>query len=389
MIFHSSVLVNREWVRFHGNFQFIEECCRFVVENHIRRNLPIADFFYDMGNPIGNPSGIREDADRAAFVVGDRELVQCSDTAGNHDDGIAGADVDDVALHESLSRKNHDVVMAGGEVFVHMLVLGEGGRNTDGHSSFLLGGDGRFIRNTRTSAIDQDIAALCDLATHGTRLLNGLRILRLDAARRTDDPDFEFHAYVVVILLYRSVHELSFPMERAFIALPLEGEARESFLRLQETLHEYGEIFAFQNPESPHLTLYFWPSLMEIEYHDVVRRMEKIVLRTPPFIMHVSGAELFKDDRTKLPRVLSLAIDRSEELSHLKKLCPWPNIHQFAPHITLARIRKPHDFLIHDKKILKLLKHISFSVPVDRVRFYAEIEGKKQTPIRDFVFATA
>ena len=86
----------------------------------------------------------------------------------------------------------------------------------------------------------------------------------------------------------------------------------------------------------------------------------------------------------KLDRVLWLTIVRSEELAKLKKLCPWPNIQPFSPHITIARIGKPHDFRIHKKKIMKLLKNVSFDIPVDRIRFFAEIECEKQTPLRDF-----
>ena len=180
--------------------------------------------------------------------------------------------------------------------------------------------------------------------------------------------------------------ELSFPLRRSFIALPLVGDAQEKYREIQNRLSEYEEIFRFQNPETAHLTLYFWNELMEIEYNDVLRRVEKIVHRTPSFALHVQSAETSIDAKTKLDRVLWLAIDRSEKLSTLKKLCPWPNPRPFSPHITIARVRKPHDFRIHKKKIMKILKNASFDISFDRVRLYAEIDRIKQVSLRDFEF---
>ena len=182
------------------------------------------------------------------------------------------------------------------------------------------------------------------------------------------------------------MQEMSFPLKRAFIALPLEGAVRERFRIIQNSLTEYEDIFRFQNPETAHLTLYFWNELMEIEYDDVVRKLEKIAGRTLPFVLHVLSAETSIDQKTKLDRVLWLTIDRSEELSKLKKLCPWPNIHPFSPHVTIARIGKPHDFRVHKKKIMKLLRDVAFDVPVDRVRLYAECGGIRQAPLEDFMF---
>ena len=177
---------------------------------------------------------------------------------------------------------------------------------------------------------------------------------------------------------------MSFPLKRAFIALPLEGEAKEKLRELQIRFQAYDDMLRFQNPETAHLTLYFWQELMEIEYEDMVKRVAKIAERTSPFTLKVLAAETSIDPKTKLDRVLWLTIVRSEGLAKLKKLCPWPNIQPFSPHITVARISKPHDFIIHKKKIMKLLKNVSFDIPVDRIRLFAEIECEKQTPLRDF-----
>jgi len=190
------------------------------------------------------------------------------------------------------------------------------------------------------------------------------------------------------------MENLSFPLQRAFLALPLEGDAKRAFSELQKRLAPYEKLFRFQSPETPHLTLYFWKELMEIEYGDVLKKTEAIAARTTPFTLEVTSAETFDD------RVLTLAIARSQNLSTLKKLCPWPNpCHperspkggvegrsMFHPHITLARMRNPNAFRVQKKKIMKLLKNVSFAIPCDRLRLYAEVEGVRQVPIKDFVF---
>ncbi len=184
---------------------------------------------------------------------------------------------------------------------------------------------------------------------------------------------------------------LKFPLRSAFLALPLEGEAKERFQEVQKRLFPWEKLFSFQQADRPHLTLYYWSSLMEIEYRGMERQVEKIIARTSLFNLVVTEAETFEGE--KFPRVLFLQIARSEELSTLKKLCPWPNPRHpepsrraFMPHITLARMKNPQEYIVHRKDILKALKDVSFELSFDRLRFYAEIEGVKQTPIQDFVF---
>ena len=178
---------------------------------------------------------------------------------------------------------------------------------------------------------------------------------------------------------------LSFPLHRAFLAIPLEGEAKEKYQELQERLQPYEKLFRFQKPESPHLNLYYWLELMEIEYGQVARQVEKIAAALVPFTLTVTGVGTFGSER-KLERVLFLEVAYSSELASLKKRCPWPNNRPFHPHITLARMRNPNAFRVKRKKIMKLFKDVSFEIPCDRLRLYAEVDGVKQTPLRDFPF---
>ncbi len=180
-----------------------------------------------------------------------------------------------------------------------------------------------------------------------------------------------------------------FPLRAAFFAIPLEGEARAAFRALQGALSEYTEILSFQSPETPHITLQFWRELMEIEYGQVVPQCVKIAAATEPFALKVEGVGTFSDRGRD--RVLYLGIPFSDELARLKKRCPWPSATPegekadgFRPHLTLARIKHPERFAVAKKKVLRLLGHPSFAIPVDRIRLYAEVGGKKQTLIAEF-----
>lgn len=180
---------------------------------------------------------------------------------------------------------------------------------------------------------------------------------------------------------------LSFPLRSAFIALPLEDEAKAQFQILQNGLKEFEDVLRFQNPASPHLTLYFWKELLKIEYEDVLLKIGNIAARTAPFSLHVNGVDTFGKQGDE--RVLFLSVAFSPELATLKKLCPWPNPpdQPFHPHITVARIHHPQKFAVHRKKIMKALTDASFEIKASAIRLYGEIGRHKQMPIHDWLLS--
>lgn len=118
----------------------------------------------------------------------------------------------------------------------------------------------------------------------------------------------------------------------------------------------------------------------------MVSQAEKIAARSSPFILDINGFNTF--GRTGEEKILFLTVAFSPELATLKKLCPWPNPpdQPFHPHITLARINHSQKFTVHRKKIEKALDGIDIEVPATMIRFYADTNGQKQTPILDFPF---
>jgi 2'-5' RNA ligase len=177
------------------------------------------------------------------------------------------------------------------------------------------------------------------------------------------------------------------PLHSAFIALPLEAGAKRRFHDLLEAFWPWEEILRFQNPRTPHLTLYFWRELMQIEYDQVLRVAGTIAKRTAPFTLETTGVGTLGTKEGD--RVLVLTLQFSPELAAVKKLCPWPNPPEkpFHPHVTIARISHPQRFIVVKKKVLRALGEAVFPIPFDRLRLFAEIEGRKQTPLEDFSFA--
>jgi 2'-5' RNA ligase len=180
------------------------------------------------------------------------------------------------------------------------------------------------------------------------------------------------------------MRELSFPLLRVFVALPIEGESKRQFQALQGALQPFEQSLRFANTESPHFTLTFWPQVMEIEWKPLLAQITKIAAATKPFTIKTTEPGTFGSHGED--RVLFLDIAFSEELARLKKSCPWPEGRPFAPHLTLARVSHPQRFNTQKKEVMKILKGVTCDIPFDRLRLYAEINGVKQTPIQDFPF---
>jgi 2'-5' RNA ligase len=179
---------------------------------------------------------------------------------------------------------------------------------------------------------------------------------------------------------------LQFPLASAFLALPLEGMAKRQFQAVQEALKPWANILTFQNPQSPHMTLHFFGSVMQIEYGDIVSAAEMIASRTAPFTLQIDGTGTFGSRGAV--HVLYCSVQFSPELAAIKKLCPWQNPpgKPFSPHITIARVKHPERFEVIRPKVEQALKDTAFPWEVDRLRLYAEINGNKQTAIGEWGF---
>ncbi len=178
--------------------------------------------------------------------------------------------------------------------------------------------------------------------------------------------------------------DLQFPLQATFLALPLENEAKWQFQALQEEIKDYSDCLRFQNPASPHLTLYYWKEVMEIELDQIKEISKKIASTSKPFALKVELADTFGSRGED--RVLFLKCSFFDELARLKKACPWPENRPFKAHITLARIGHPQKFATVKKEVMKKLKDCQFEIKCDRMRLYGMVNNKRQTPIEDYPF---
>lgn len=176
----------------------------------------------------------------------------------------------------------------------------------------------------------------------------------------------------------------TFPLRSCFVAVPLEHEAKRRFHALQQTLGEFSDCLRLQSPETPHITLQYWKEVMEIEYRQVQTQAAVVAKKSAPFLLHCEGVSTF--GTRGRDSVLFMDVPFSEELAKLKKRCPWQSDRPFTPHLTLARITHPERFATVKKRILKALDASRLEVSADRLRLYAEIDGRKQTPLEDFPF---
>ncbi|HRH93122.1 MAG TPA: 2'-5' RNA ligase family protein [Candidatus Peribacteria bacterium] len=179
------------------------------------------------------------------------------------------------------------------------------------------------------------------------------------------------------------MHQPSFPLRSTFLAIPLQDEALAEFQRLQALLKPFEDCLTFQNPQTPHLTLMFWPEAGELEYQGIAGQAAKIAGKTPAFTLKVTGPDTFGERGRD--SVLFFSIAFSPELALLKKSCPWTDRREFHPHITIARVYHPERFAVVKKEVLKRLA-AEFAVPARRLRLYGNVHGEKQTPLKDFAF---
>lgn len=185
---------------------------------------------------------------------------------------------------------------------------------------------------------------------------------------------------------------MNFPLHSAFVAIPLVGEAKSQFQAYREALKPFEEFLRLQKPDTPHLTLNFWRSMMEIEYLQVLNEAENVARQSEVFDLPVNAVDTFS--YRGIHSILFLKPVFSPELAVLKKRCPWANPPTglpsldpaFRPHLTIARISHPQKFIVHQKKVMKALEGVDLTMRVDRIALYASVNGVNQTPLKEWVF---
>jgi len=181
-------------------------------------------------------------------------------------------------------------------------------------------------------------------------------------------------------------------MIRAFLAIRPSDAVVESLLEVQSALGETGADVRWVSRDTLHLTLHFLGDVREAEMPEIERGLRESLVDVPPFEVECRGLGVFPNQ--KRPRVVWVGLDGAG-LTRLAEtietvLSPLgfpPEEHEFAPHITLGRVRSARG----TENLLRFLKtggDRSFgSSSIGEVTLYRSQlrpEGSVYTPLVSF-----
>jgi 2'-5' RNA ligase len=144
---------------------------------------------------------------------------------------------------------------------------------------------------------------------------------------------------------------------RAFIAVTLSESVIEEIAKIHKLLQEAKGDIRWTRVESLHLTLKFLGNIERRQVEPILGVLNKLVGTQPPLHLIAQGLGVFPN--SKRPRVLWVGL-KGEGLSELVEaietsLMPLdfpPEDREFAPHLTLGRIRSPRGW----ERVFALMK---------------------------------
>ncbi len=148
---------------------------------------------------------------------------------------------------------------------------------------------------------------------------------------------------------------------RVFVALEMDNRIQIRLDEIQEELKKSGVSIRWVKPENIHLTLKFLGQITSGQTEQIKRALGKTAKTKKPFFISLGKLGAFP--RPEYPRVIWVGIEEgnkktvqlNKELeTHLQMLGFTPEAREFIPHLTLGRIRLPHQ----DKKALLRLKEM-------------------------------
>ena len=146
-------------------------------------------------------------------------------------------------------------------------------------------------------------------------------------------------------------------MKRLFIAIKIVPDQL-----FTEIYHELISKLSYENlrfvePDKLHLTLRFLGDTDENKIPDIDRLMNKSAEENKAFTLNINNTGVFGSSYN--PRVIWFGIDHNENLTHLHtrietaltKVGFFPDRQNFAPHLTLSRVKQLKDLKLFQKII--------------------------------------
>ena len=138
---------------------------------------------------------------------------------------------------------------------------------------------------------------------------------------------------------------------RMFVALVPPDDALEDLGDFLRPRQEAETGFRWTTSEQWHVTLAFMPEVPDRSLDDLLARLQRAAARRTPFAVSVAGGGAFPNAARAKILYAALDVGDDEELRRLKtgaraaanKSGAEAEGGPFHPHLTLARVRRPHD----------------------------------------------
>ena len=160
---------------------------------------------------------------------------------------------------------------------------------------------------------------------------------------------------------------------RCFIALPIEGDIKTQLIKAQQELKSTKANLKLVEEENIHLTLKF---LGEVESEKASKVCESLQeIKFPRFDIVVEGIGVFPN--FNFLRVIWAGISKGaenilklhEELEKKLAVIGFKRDANFHPHVTLARVRSPHNKTALVSKIKEFQNTYFGQVSIDKILF--------------------
>jgi len=162
---------------------------------------------------------------------------------------------------------------------------------------------------------------------------------------------------------------------RTFIAIEVSKEIQETLGQIETGLKYAGADVKWVNPAIIHLTLKFLGEITNEKIDDVKIALDAIASRAAPFDLSIKDIGAFP--QVEHPKVLWVGLDKGsrETVSlasgvdeALSQIGFTKEERPFSPHLTIGRVRSPHNRIKLAEKVASTAANIRFSeIPAHRV----------------------
>jgi len=134
---------------------------------------------------------------------------------------------------------------------------------------------------------------------------------------------------------------------RTFIAVEIDPQVKENLKRMVHQFKKVSSKVKWVKPTAMHLTLKFLGNVNSTKADQVIKIMDKITQKYPPFDLFCSGIGTFPL-KTRKPKIIWAGIKESSTLkdiyleieNELERIGFSKEKRSFHPHLTLGRVKK-------------------------------------------------